>query len=249
MKRMIAFGCSFTKYGWPTVADIVGASFDEYYNFGQGGACNTYIMNQMVERLDNIPLYPESDFILIGTTGVMRHSFLKSNDTWMTTGDIYPIINPGHPKDIHWFAKNLFNGTQAVYETYMALKNIKMFLEYKGIKHFILPAIDNKIFLEMPELFSEKGYKMLEEICSWQQIPTIEETAKQFKSYNFKDGNIDGHPTIDAAMTYALDHLPHLINERSMELYNESKEKFVYESNEQQSFIYNTTIATKYRKN
>lgn len=247
MKRLISFGCSFTNYAWPTVADLAGASFDEHYNFGAGGACNTFIMNQLIEQLDN-SCNTETDFVLIGTTGIMRHSFLKDNDSWTTTGDIFPVVNPGHPKDVQWFSKNLFTGSQAAYDTYIALKNIKMFLEYKGIKHFIFPAINNKIYLELPELFSSKTYKMLEEVCSWQQIKTLEETAKEYKPYSFKNGFTDSHPTIDAAMQYALDHIPFLIDKKSMELYEESKEQFEYSSKEQQGFIYSSTLANKYRK-
>ena len=51
-KRIFAFGCSFTEYLWPTWADIIGRSFSqqhgyEYYNFGNSGSGNYYILNSL----------------------------------------------------------------------------------------------------------------------------------------------------------------------------------------------------------
>ena len=51
MKRLFAFGCSFTGYGWPTWADIIGQSFDYYENWGKSGIGNYLISSRVVERL------------------------------------------------------------------------------------------------------------------------------------------------------------------------------------------------------
>lgn len=35
MTRLFTFGCSFTKFFWPTWADILGQEFDYYENWGR----------------------------------------------------------------------------------------------------------------------------------------------------------------------------------------------------------------------
>ena len=48
-KRFFAFGCSLTRYHWPTWADIIAREIPESYNYGQSGAGNLFISNQVVE--------------------------------------------------------------------------------------------------------------------------------------------------------------------------------------------------------
>ena len=78
-KRFFAFGCSFTKYKWPTWADILGTKFEEYYNFGRGGACNTYIMNKFIEADTKYKFNWETDYIVIMFTNFNRFSYKSMN--------------------------------------------------------------------------------------------------------------------------------------------------------------------------
>ena len=48
-KRLYTFGCSFTKYKWPTWADFIGTQFETYENWGQPGAGNFFIATQVYE--------------------------------------------------------------------------------------------------------------------------------------------------------------------------------------------------------
>ena len=70
-KRLFTFGCSFTKWCWPTWADILAKnqSYDLYENWGEPGAGNLFIFNSIIECN-------------------LRHKFTK-NDTvrvmWSTT--------------------------------------------------------------------------------------------------------------------------------------------------------------------
>lgn len=49
--RFFAFGCSSTRYFWPTWADIVGNSFgeNEFYNFARPASGNVAIFNRVME--------------------------------------------------------------------------------------------------------------------------------------------------------------------------------------------------------
>jgi hypothetical protein len=48
-KRCFAFGCSFTKFHWPTWADIIGQDIPTYQNWGEIGAGNQFIFNSIIE--------------------------------------------------------------------------------------------------------------------------------------------------------------------------------------------------------
>jgi hypothetical protein len=91
MKRLFTFGCSFTKWTWPTWADILAKnqSYDLYENWGQSGAGNLFIFNSIIECN-------------------LRHKFTK-NDTvrvmWSTTHRM------DHYRDQKW---KLCGGIQSV---------------------------------------------------------------------------------------------------------------------------------------
>lgn len=70
-KRFFAFGCSYTRYFYPTWANIVGSNFDEFYNYGQAGAGNRYIFNAVIEA-NIIHKFTKDDVIFIQWSGVER---------------------------------------------------------------------------------------------------------------------------------------------------------------------------------
>ena len=87
MKRLFAFGCSFTGYSWPTWADILGSQFEHYENWGQCGASNHFIMNSLVEcHLRN--QLTKDDVVGIMWTNVSRLDSYKEKE-WLTPGNIY----------------------------------------------------------------------------------------------------------------------------------------------------------------
>ena len=63
-KRLFTFGCSFTKWSWPTWNDYIGLSFDEYYNFALGGADNKNILYKFLQadKKYKFTIYEHPDF-------------------------------------------------------------------------------------------------------------------------------------------------------------------------------------------
>ena len=48
MSKLIAAGCSFTHFYWPSWADYLGNTlFDDYVNTGAGGAGNRFIFHRI----------------------------------------------------------------------------------------------------------------------------------------------------------------------------------------------------------
>ena len=86
-KRFFAFGCSFTRYNWPTWADIIGHVTPEYYNYAQSGGGNLFISNSIVEA--NLKHnFTTNDLIIVMWTSICREDRYK-NGLWSTPGNIY----------------------------------------------------------------------------------------------------------------------------------------------------------------
>lgn len=89
-KRIFAFGCSFTNYFfWPTWADIFSYQIKdaEFYNFGQTGAGNLFIMERIIAANQKFH-FRESDLILVMWSTHCREDRYK-DDEWVTPGNIF----------------------------------------------------------------------------------------------------------------------------------------------------------------
>jgi hypothetical protein len=235
--RCFAFGCSITNWPWATCADFIGVNFDEYYNFGKPGASNTFIMNRLVET-DHIFKFNATDTVIIGMTGFGRLSFFNKND-WQTHGDIL-WGDRKHPEHI-----GIFNHRWALYNSYIAMKVIKDYLTFKGIIHYIYPAVDYKHWITDYNLFSltkDDTLKALE-IEKLLDIKeplheSVKEERNQSKSYpiRFADGEIEMHPSPEEHFTYFCKQFPQFKTQKSENLLEFSKLNFDCSSRENQSY-------------
>lgn len=73
MNRFFAFGSCFTKWNWPTWADIIGSTFQEYHNWGRPYLGNTYISHSIVEA------HLKHDFRPTDTVIVMWSNFGRTD--------------------------------------------------------------------------------------------------------------------------------------------------------------------------
>ena len=80
-KRFFSFGCSFTKYKWPTWADIIGQNIKYHENWAEGGAGNFFIFSSLIELINSHGL-TNSDLIGIMWTSCGRTD-IYSNKKWI----------------------------------------------------------------------------------------------------------------------------------------------------------------------
>lgn len=87
-KRLLSFGCSFTKYFWTTWPEYVSDALNiPFYNFGKSGAGNQYIANVLMQA-DKILKINSDDLVIVSWTNVCREDrWVKGN--WLLTGNIY----------------------------------------------------------------------------------------------------------------------------------------------------------------
>ena len=87
--RLFAFGCSFTKYCWPTWADIMAVDLGcEYYNLGIAGLGNVGIMSRMIEADLKWKFKPE-DKIVVLWSGFEREDRINKFGEWDNFGSIF----------------------------------------------------------------------------------------------------------------------------------------------------------------
>ena len=87
MNRLFTFGCSFTKYHWPTWADILGCEFDEHYNYGLAGAGNLYITTSIAEAIARYNI-TSTDTVMVMWSNVTREDRYLHNG-WNPQGNIF----------------------------------------------------------------------------------------------------------------------------------------------------------------
>jgi len=129
MSRLFTFGCSFTNYRWSTWADILGAHYDEYQNWGQAGAGNHYIFNSVMEA-DQRNQFGPNDTVIVSWTNVMRDDHYTT--CWQTYGNMYTteLYNQKFVKEKVTERGYLIRDTAFI-------KAVKVLLELKGVNwHF-----------------------------------------------------------------------------------------------------------------
>ena len=77
-KRFFAFGCSITKYFWPTWADIIGKEIPVYENWADLGAGNHYIFNSIVETNAKYK-FDQDDLVIVMWSSIHREDRYKNN--------------------------------------------------------------------------------------------------------------------------------------------------------------------------
>jgi hypothetical protein len=85
--RLFTFGCSFTKYRWPTWADILGQEFDDHQNWGETGAGNLLILCSLMEAIQRESISSNDTVIIMWSSPGREDRWVKGN--WITPGNIY----------------------------------------------------------------------------------------------------------------------------------------------------------------
>lgn len=97
MRRLFTFGCSFTKYGWPTWADLLGETYWNL-NWGNPGVGNRAIAERIVEAHTNFK-FTKDDIIIVQWSSYIRHDYARPDiedsrtNMWKTKGNIFSKWN------------------------------------------------------------------------------------------------------------------------------------------------------------
>jgi hypothetical protein len=188
MRRLFAFGCSLTRYGHATWADLAGANFDEYYNFGRSGGSNSLMMGRFIEANELFNFNKDTDTVLIMVTGIGRFSYYLPSDGWVAKGDMYSYVNNTNDKTIEFFLKNMHSDKNDVYNSWLSIKIMKNILVSKNIPHKILLGINYKDYLTKNEYNDEDSIQKVLD------IGTMLDESTPLADWFTKRANISGEP-------------------------------------------------------
>jgi hypothetical protein len=93
--RLFTFGCSFTSYGWPTWADILGREANSFENWARPSAGNHHILVSLAECLNKNKVTSD-DTIIILYSGISRIDFYQKN-SWDSILDKNFLDHPREP--------------------------------------------------------------------------------------------------------------------------------------------------------
>lgn len=135
--NLYAFGCSFTKYIWPTWADILGHYAKDYINFGKARSGSYYSFNQLIHFVTNRNL-TEQDIVAICWSTPYREDRIK-NSKWLFSG---PLSHPNAKEYQGNFIEELFDvGHYLELQRTFVLSAIEI-LEAKNV-NYIMFSLDN----------------------------------------------------------------------------------------------------------
>lgn len=195
-KRLFTFGCSLTRYKYPTWADVLSKEMpnSEFYNLGYAGTGNKFI-SYYIAQANNRFKFSKDDLVLVMYTSSCREDrYVKGN--WKAHGNVYN--NPYYDED-YLMKYSDVNGYH--YES-MALMELSMkyikslpcsseFLLGYPLPHNEAPyPVDEEFFMKISDLFSDVRFP----------ISYLKFLGKDFISKGFKfiddKGNIqyDAHP-------------------------------------------------------
>ena len=249
--RCFTFGCSFTGHITGTWADYLGANFNEYYNFGRGGACNTYILNKFIEADTLYNFNSKDDYIVIMFTSFSRFSFYNKYG-WNCSGSVFH--NPAHFKE---FVNNLWTEDQGIYNSWVAINTIKKILTLKGIKHKLLLGtnaihndneFDDTLYNRLSPKLKKEFESLLDEpksMMSWQH--THFKFPQDFYYYE-DEGYHDGHPTQLIHYTYMKEKFPEFDTPISKKRYEYAESIYIKGNMKKQAEAFTTLFAPKYNR-
>ena len=197
MKRLFTFGCSYTKYIWPTWSDFLSLEYDYYENWGLPGIGCRGIAERIAEcHIQNN--FNENDTIIVQWTTHLRHDFhhttpaIKRAPGWQTAGSVFAPFNQQLYNDT-WI-KTFFNESSYIMH---CLNNITL-------AQGLLKSTDAKWYMtsigDWPKLSSD----LIQDESKFEKLSTEEEslwtTFNCFNNYkkiwdNHEDHWIEGIET------------------------------------------------------
>jgi len=200
MKRLFAFGCSFTMYAWPTYADFLGYEFDHYENWGFPGLGNRAIAQRVAEcHAKN--KFTKDDVVIVQWSTHTRndwHTFRSANFEkgrgdpirntdeigWKTKGSIFNYMNREICYNDHWI--NTFWNEESYFMHGMnSIALVQGLLESTGCTWRMTSIGEmNKLGTDMPDApeFGEKTQETADVFVDNEQLKVYN---KLFSHKNF----------------------------------------------------------------
>lgn len=196
MSRLFVFGCSFSAYCWPTWADLVSTSFDEYYNYGLSGLGNRAITERIAEA-NHFYNFNKDDTIIVQWSTHVRHDWfnpegLTANTRlsgWKTYGSIFNYHNR-ELFDNKW-VDTFFHEPTYFYHTLNFISLTQSLLENTGAKWYMTGIGDIRhkgtdLALTPPNYAETPGElnQKYDDYIGWIESPTLKKYEEKIWGEN-----------------------------------------------------------------
>jgi hypothetical protein len=158
--NLITFGCSYTKFDWPTWADFLSSYYSTYTNYGKAGSGNRAIFHKIIKYLDSKENFTQDQVIIQWSSCAREDKYDKhSNQEYLCAGNI--TNNPFYTKE---YVDKYFSFQQDLVETVNYIKTVKDLLEYHNIKYLMTFMLDLRIGTHLGEPGFNSNFEYLTEI-------------------------------------------------------------------------------------
>jgi hypothetical protein len=141
MRRLFTFGCSYTKYYWPTWAEYLALNFDYFENWGKPGLGNQAIIERIAE-CDARNKFTADDVVVVQWSSHLRHDWYHIHDMpenrpkgWKTHGSIFSMYNK-KIFDKDWIDM-FFYEPAYIMHTLNAIKLAQTYLKSSGVEWYM----------------------------------------------------------------------------------------------------------------
>jgi len=130
-----AFGCSFTRYQWPTWADLLN-QIEPCVNYGSPGTGNKAIYTRMANALFTGKITQGVDRVTIQWTGHTRYDLWLGPKQWQQLGNVWN--QTGDSPVTSAFLQHLWSDQDALIQTLILVQSAALLLNYHKIAyHFV----------------------------------------------------------------------------------------------------------------
>jgi hypothetical protein len=228
--KLFTVGCSLTRYVWPTWADILGRSFDQFENWGHSGIGNRAIFERTIELIATSQ--PTSDdLIIIQWTNPYRFDAHKINHDipvrWACAGNL-----GNWPRELAEVVDCEFSYVYHTCNFIIACKNV---LENKKLKYIFFLKDDlqpdmekfSELDIYAPEINNIEWFYPISEWVRESGLPLKEFKQRDF--FNLKTLK-DEHPTPMAHYLYLEQILNQELNLKLDKEWAMTADKLVFQS-------------------
>lgn len=219
-KRIFAFGCSFTKYRWPTWADLISMEAPDaiFRNYGMPGMGNLGISTRIIEGSNRFE-FSSTDLVL-----VMWSSFCREDrwidGKWFTQGNVY---HSEYPKE--WVKKyvdpngSLIRDHALIYSTNLYLKSLGVDTVLLKSTPFSFTELDNSnenISKELEVIYKKSYDSMPIDLYTFNGNTWAKDEQEYLDDYREEHWRHDHHPFSETYVSY-LDHIGIKLSDRTKE--------------------------------
>lgn len=181
MKRFFAFGCSFTKYVWPTWADLLAHDFEESYNYGFPGVGNRAIMERVMEAHARHK-FTKDDVVVIQWSSHIRFDWHMPKSLefigrpkilgWQTSGSVFGPLNCDlFPKEWHDI---FFEEESYVMHTLNSILAVTSLLKHIDCTWYMTAMRDiETLHSDATAIFSDKDSVNRDKNALWEMFPEL----------------------------------------------------------------------------